>query len=312
MKDALKSGVAGRMSSAEYDRQVIGGIAMMLLAMTIVPMMDAVAKVLSDDFDTFQITWARYFFHSLFLLPLVLWRYGRRALSSRRPSMQLLRGAMLAASTWLFFAAITTMPLADAIATIFIYPFIVTALSPVVFGEPVGLRRWVAVSVGFVGALIVIRPTGAVLNEGVIYALAAGSVFAGYSLFTRKLAGVDPPLVTLTFTGLIGAVIMSAILPFVWVMPRADEWLLLAFIGVAAACGHYLIILAYERVRAATLAPFGYFEIVTATLLGFVVFGDLPDRYTWLGIAIIVASGIYISYRERVRRIPPVAPKQRL
>ena len=302
----------GENISADTDRQLLSGIGMMLLAMTIVPMMDATAKYISDDFDTFQITWARYFFHSLFLLPLVFWRYGRKALSSRRPSMQLLRGSMLAASTWLFFAAISTMPLADAIATIFIYPFIVTALSPIVLGEAVGLRRWIAVAVGFAGALIVIRPTGSVMNEGVFYALAAGTVFAGYSLFTRKLAGLDPPLITLTFTGLIGAIGASVFLPFVWVTPQLGDWPLLAFIGLCAACGHYLIILAYERVRAATLAPFGYFEIVTATLLGFLVFGDLPDRYTWIGIAIIVASGIYISYRERVRNISAAAPKQRL
>ena len=161
--------------AADADRQVLSGIGLMLAAMTIVPMMDAVAKYLSAEFATLQIVWARYFFHFLFLVPLVTWRYGRRAFISRRPLMQLLRGSLLAASTWLFFAAIARMPLADAIATIFIYPFIVTALSPVVLGEPVGIRRWLAVTVGFIGALIVIRPTGAVMNEGVLLALAAGA-----------------------------------------------------------------------------------------------------------------------------------------
>ncbi len=301
-------------AAPDADRQVLTGIALMLVAMTIIPMMDAVAKYLSDDFDTLQLVWARYFFHALFLLPLVFWRYGRRGLHSRRPFMQLLRGSLLAASTWLFFAAIARIPLADAIATIFVYPFIVTALSPLVLGEPVGIRRWLAVTVGFVGALIVIRPTGAVFETGTMLALAAGSVFAGYTLFTRKLAGVDPPLVTLTFTGLVGAIGASFLVPLVWITPQLSHWPLLAFLGLCAAAGHYLIILSYERVRAATLAPFGYFEIVTATLLGFLFFGDLPDRFTWLGIAIIVASGIYISNRERVRRIASAeaVPKQRL
>ncbi len=300
--------------AADADRQVLSGIGLMLAAMTIVPMMDSVAKYLSAEFATLQIVWARYFFHFLFLVPLVTWRYGRRAFISRRPLMQLLRGSLLAASTWLFFAAIARMPLADAIATIFIYPFIVTALSPVVLGEPVGIRRWLAVTVGFIGALIVIRPTGAVMNEGVLLALAAGSVFAGYTLFTRKLAGIDPPLITLAFTGLVGAVGASFLVPLVWITPAPSHWPMLAFLGLCAASGHYMVILAYERVRAATLAPFGYFEIVAATLLGFVVFGDFPDRFTWLGIAIIVMSGIYISNRERVRRITSAesVPKQRL
>jgi drug/metabolite transporter (DMT)-like permease len=299
---------------ADAGRQAMGGIGLMLVALTIVPMMDAAAKYLSDDFATVQIVWARYFFHLLFLLPVILWRYGRRAFHTRRPAMQLVRGSLLAMSTFLFFAAIAHMPLADAIATIFVYPFIVTALSPAVLGEPVGIRRWMAVLVGFVGALIVIRPTGDVLNEGVVLALAAGTGFAGYTLFTRKLAGIDPPLITLAFTGLVGAVGASLFLPFVWIAPRPEHWPLLAFIGLCAASGHFLIILAYERVRAATLAPFGYFEIVTATLLGFFIFGDFPDRITWLGIAIIVASGIYISYRERVNNQVTVQtiPKQQL
>lgn len=298
----------------EAGRQIMTGIGLMLVAMVIVPLMDAAAKYISGDFDTLQIVWGRYFFHALFLLPIVVWRYGRRAFHSRRPFMQLVRGTLLASSTWLFFAAIARMPLADAIATIFVYPFIVTALSPLVLGEPVGIRRWLAVLVGFVGALIVIRPDGDIMNGGVILALGAGTVFAGYSLFTRKLAGVDPPLVTLAFTGLIGALGTSVFVPFVWVAPEPQHWGLLVFIGLCAATGHFLVILAYERVRAATLAPFGYFEIVTSTLLGFFIFGDLPDGFTWLGIAIIVASGIYISNRERVRRVASAeaAPKQRL
>ena len=118
----------------------------------------------------------------------------------------------------------------------------------------------------------------------------------------------------MAFTGLIGALGTSAFVPFVWVAPEPRHWMLLVFIGLCAATGHFLVILAYERVRAATLAPFGYFEIVTSTLLGFLIFGDLPDGFTWLGIAIIVASGIYISNRERVRRVASAeaAPKQRL
>lgn len=299
----------------DTGENALAGILLMLLAMAIVPVMDAGAKYLSDHTHPLQLVWARYFFHLLILLPYMLYRFGRRSFRSARPGLQILRGCMLTAATGLFFTAIGRMPLADAIATIFIYPFIITALSPVVLGEPVGPRRWLAVAVGFAGALIIIRPTGDVLNLGVLFALGAGTVYACYALSTRKLAGVDPPLVTLTFTGLVGGVISLATLPFVWTTPALADWPVMFLMGLCAAAGHFCIISAYERTTAATLAPLGYFEIVMATLLGVVLFGEFPDMLTWLGIAIVVASGIYISLREHRRRAPtatPGEPQERL
>ena len=293
----------------------VPGILMMLVAMTVIPVMDASAKYLSDHIGTLQLVWARYTFHLLILLPFVVYRYGRRTFRSERPGFQILRGGMLFTSTGLFFAAISLMPLADAIATVFIYPFIITALSPAVLGERVGIRRWIAVAVGFVGAVIVIRPAGDVVNPGVLLAAAAGAVYAFYVLSTRKLAGVDPPLVTLAFTGLVGALAASVTLPFVWVTPAAADWPFMLIMGLCAAIGHFFLISAHERTKASILAPFGYFEIVMATVLGFAIFGDFPDGLTWLGIAVIVASGIYISIRERTRRRPPAEasePSQRL
>ena len=300
--------------AAETRENTLTGILMMLVAMAVIPAMDACAKYLSDHIGTLQLVWARYFFHLMFLLPYVLYRYGRHALRSARPGFQILRGAMLFTSTALFFAAISLMPLADAIATVFIYPFIITALSPLVLGEAVGVRRWAAVAVGFVGALIVIRPAGDVVNPGVLLAAAAGSVYACYVLSTRKLAGVDPPLVTLTFTGLVGALAAGATLPFVWVTPDAADWPLMLVMGLCAAIGHFFLISAHERATASALAPFGYFEIVMATVLGFLVFGDFPGSLTWLGIAVIVASGIYISVRERAHGRPAAErePRQRI
>ena len=273
----------------------------MLGAMAIIPVMDATAKLLSERFHTVQLVWARYFFHLLLFLPFVLWRHGARVVRPGRPVLQVVRGSLLMVSTGLFFIAIAFMPLADALAVVFVYPFIVTALSPVVLGERVGIWRWGAVAVGFVGTVIIIRPGLGVVSVGVPFALAAGTVYACYVLSTRKLAGVDPPLVTLAFTGLVGAVVSSALVPFFWITPEPGDWPLMLLMGFCAAVGHFAIILAHEKATAAQLAPIGFSEIVSASLLGYLYFGDFPDAVTWLGIAIVVAGGVVISLREARR-----------
>lgn len=295
---------AADVAGAETGR-VVNGILLLVGAMMLVPMMDGLAKALSADYATTQVVWARYFFHLAFLLPVVLWRYGRRALLPKRPVAQILRGGLLLGSTVLFFAAIRTLPLADALALVFVYPFIVTALSPLLLGESVGIRRWSAVLVGFVGALIVIRPGLGVFQWSALLALGAGSVYALYVMATRKLAGSSPPLVTLAYTALLGAVVMSAVVVADWAPPSPRDWTLMALMGLIAAAGHFLLIKAYELAPASLLSPYGYSEMVMAVIVGLVVFGDFPDAGTWLGVAVIVGSGIYIAVRERKRSVPP-------
>ncbi|MBL6932688.1 MAG: DMT family transporter [Rhodospirillales bacterium] len=271
----------------------------MLISMSIVPIMDGFAKELSARYSIVEIVWARYFFHLLYLLPIVILRYGVSALLPRYPVLQIIRGGMLLISTILFFAAIAVMPIADALAIVFISPLLVTALSPVLLGEKVGVRRWVAVSVGFIGAMIIIRPGVSSIDTGTMLALGAGIVYAFYMIATRKLSGSAPPLVTLTFTALLGAVVMSVAVPYQWTTPNALDFSMMAGMGACAALGHFLLIKAFDHAPASVLAPFGYSEIVMATAIGFVVFGDFPDHWTWVGVAVIIASGIYISLRER-------------
>lgn len=278
---------------------VMTGILLMLLSMTIVPVMDGLAKVLSADYPIVEIVWARYFFHLLYLLPVVIYRYGSSALMPRHPVLQIIRGGLLLSSTFFFFAAISEMPIADALALVFISPIIVTALSPFLLGEKVGLRRWMAVLIGFIGALIIIRPGFSEIDTGTIYAISAGTIYAFYMIATRKLSGSAPPLVTLTFTALLGAIIMSAWVPFGWVTPSHVDWSLMAAMGACAALGHFLLIKAFDHAPASVLAPFGYSEIIMATIIGFVVFGDFPDNMTWVGVGVIILSGVYISMRER-------------
>ena len=276
---------------------------MIVAAMTIIPIMDGIAKHLTASFHPLQVVWARYFFHFTLFLPLVFYRYRADTFRLSRPRLQLLRGGLLWVSTMCFFSAVQVLPLADAIAIVFVYPFVVTALAPWLVGDSVGRLRWTAVVVGFVGALFVIRPGFETVSGATLLALAAGVGYAGYVLATRKLAGSDPTLVTLLMTGAIGTAGSFAILPLVWTSPEAGQLLLMMLIGLLAAAGHYLIILAHEYASAPQLAPYAYVEIIAATIVGLIAFGDFPDAATWLGIGIIVASGIFIAWREAVRGV---------
>lgn len=271
----------------------------MVLAMFIIPFVDAIAKELSSRYSVMQITWARYFFHFCLMLPLVLMKHGVRSLVPAQPVAQLFRGGLLMCATFLYFSAISTIPLTDALALIFVYPVIVTILSAMILGEPVGARRWSAVLVGLVGAGVIIRPGFEGTGVGTLMALGAGVSYGCYLIATRKLANSAPPFVTLTFTALIGAVVFSALVPAYWQTPPPMDLVMMVSLGALAAVGHYLLIKAFEYAQASVLAPIGYSEIIMTTLLGYIIFDDFPDGLTWVGIAIIISSGIYISVRER-------------
>ncbi len=273
------------------------GVGLMVAATAVLPVMDGIAKHLSSDYPLFQIVWARYFFHFLILCPVVLWRYGRQALLPPHPHLQVLRGGLLFVTTVLFFGAFSRIPLADALALIFIAPFVVTVLSALLLGESVGPHRWTAVVAGFIGACIIIRP-GLNISFGALLGLGAGITFGLYLVTTRRLSGTVPPLVALAFTALLGAVAASFALPWVWVPLDATAWLLMLVIGLLAACGHFLMIRAFDFAPASVLAPYTYCEMVMAAIVGYFAFGDFPDAWTWLGIAVIVAAGLYVSYRE--------------
>lgn len=271
----------------------------MVAAMTVVPFNDALAKYLSDFYPVMLIVWARFVSHFLILLPIVWLRHGPAALWPRQPAPQILRGFMLLLSVGFFFTAVSLIPLADAMALLLTAPILVTALSPFILGEHVGPRRWAAVLAGFAGALILIRPGFGGMDTGSVLALCAGVSHALYNVLTRKISGTAPPLVTLAFTAVVGVVAMSVLVPFRWVTPEIEHIPLLAGIGVVAACGHFLLIRAFEYAPASVLAPFLYAELIAATAIGYLWFGDFPDFWTWTGVAVIVGSGIYISWRER-------------
>ncbi len=282
-----------------HDRRHLIGIGLLVAAMFVIPFLDAIAKHLSADYSVTQITWARYFFHFIILLPIIIVKYGVRSVIPASPGLQILRSTFLMFSTFLYFSAIALIPLADALALVFIYPFIVTVMSALVLKETVGRRRWTAVVIGLIGAMIIIRPGFSVGGIGSLFALGAGVTYGCYLIATRKLANTAPPLVTLTFSALVGAVVFSLLVPAEWQPPSDTDLLLMVLLGAIAAFGHYLIIKAFEYAEASMLAPYGYSEVIMTCVLGYVLFGDLPDVYTWTGMAIIVGSGLYISFRER-------------
>jgi drug/metabolite transporter (DMT)-like permease len=276
---------------------------MLLAGLQMLPVVDGIAKLLSAEYPVLLLAWGRYTFHLLAVLPVAAWRHGWRALMPPSAGLQILRGTLLAAATLMFFGAVSRMPVADAIAVVFVYPFLVTALSALLLRERVGVRRWGAVLTGFLGVLVVVRPGADFHPAGTPFALGAGTAFACYVLVTRRLAGRAPALVGLAFTAVVGAVTLTVALPWVWRPIDPGAFVLIVLMGVLTAAGHGLVLRAYETAPASLLAPLGYTEIVGAVAVGLVLFGDFPDPATWLGIAIICASGVYISLRERRRGV---------
>ena len=270
-----------------------------LLAWVMLPIMDGFAKYLSADLPVLQITWARYFFTVAFTFPIMFFFYRNQLKWSDKPKLQFIRGLILLTANICFFYAISVISLAKALTLAFVAPLIVTAFSPIFLGEKVGFRRWSAVIIGFIGSLVVIRPGFVEINLASFAALGTGIMYGFYLIITRKLSASDNPLLTLLLTGVVGAVIISCVMPFVWVQPTINQWSMMAAIGIFACIGHLFLILSLKYADASKLAPFSYFEIITNILIGYYFFGDFPDNWTFLGLAIIVMSGIYIYQREQ-------------
>ena len=267
-------------------------------AWMILPVMDAFAKFLSSSLDVLQITWGRFFFTAVFTFLLMIIFYRKSLIWTNKPLLQIIRGLFLVFSTYLFFYSISVISLPKALTLAFVAPLFVTALSPFFLKEKVGIRRWTAVFIGFMGTLIVIRPGFIEYNLATFAALGTGFCYGFYLIITRKLSTSDNPLLTLLFTGAVGVIILSFFMPSVWINPTPNQWYLMAIIGLIASVAHFFIILSLKYADASKLAPLGYTEIITNVILSYYFFNELPDNWTYLGLFIIVLSGIYVSRRE--------------
>ena len=269
-----------------------------LSAWIVLPFMDTIAKYLSSEISFFQITWARYFFTVFWTLPLMFFFFRKNLKWSENPKLQILRGITLLSANICFFYSISIISMAKALTLAFIAPLVTTALSTIILGENVGIKRWSAVIVGFIGSLVVIRPGLIELNLATFAALGTGFFYGVYLIITRKLHAVDNPLLTLLITGVVGAIISSLFVPIIWVNLSQSQWLWLALMGIFACLGHLLLIYSLRYADASKLAPFGYFEIVTTIILGYYFFQDFPDIWTFTGLFIIISSGVYVFKRE--------------
>ncbi|MCF8512404.1 MAG: DMT family transporter [Rhodobacteraceae bacterium] len=296
--------------NTQVKRPIIG-VALMLGAMAVLPGIDVIAKILGrEGLPVLQIVWARLAIGALMTLPFA-WRIaGPRGLWPARPWYHLARAAFLVSATFCFFLSLEWLPIADPVAIFFVQPLIVTVLSALILREAVGPRRWAAVALGFVGTLIIIRPGFADVNTGSWLAFAAGAFLACYFVMTRAISGRAHAMVTTFQTSLLGGLILSAGIWAVWVWPSPIQWGLFTALAFIATFGHLMIVRAYDHAEASLLAPLAYTEIITSVALGWVFFGDFPDGYTFVGVAILISCATYISMRERSagRSAAPKAP----
>jgi len=269
-----------------------------LSAWAVLPFMDTIAKYLSAEISFFQITWARYFFTVVWTLPFMFFFFRKNLKWSENPKLQVLRGITLLLANICFFYSISVISMAKALTLAFVAPLVTTALSPLFLDENVGIRRWSAVIVGFIGSLVVIRPGFIEFNLATISALGTGCFYGVYLIITRKLHTTDNPLLTLLITGVVGAIISSLFVPIVWINLTQSQWLWLGLMGIFACLGHLLLIYSLRYADASKLAPFGYFEIITNIILGYYFFKDFPDIWTFTGLFIIISSGTYVFNRE--------------
>lgn len=286
------------------------GILMIMTAVAMFTVMDSIAKYLARFYPVPGIVWARYAFHLLFVVLILGPRMKGRLLRTQRLGWQVLRGLVLAASSLFFFTALKFMPLAEASSITFLAPILVTIGAAFALKEKVEPQRWVAVCAGFVGVLIIIRPGSGVFDAVALLPLATAACFASYSVLTRKLAGLENPYTTLFYSGLVGTVMLAAVLPFAWQTPATVAHVaLLLLMGVLGGGSHLVLIRAYEHAPASRLAPFSYTQLVWVLIAGYAVFGDFPDRWSLIGIAVIAASAIYIATHQRMTARQAIAPR---
>nr|WP_271979775.1 DMT family transporter [Granulosicoccus sp.] len=291
----LHSAVRTRQSNSRL------GIFLMLGAMFLFSAGDTMAKFLTSTFHPVEIIWFRQL-GLLFGVIILLAMRGTSILQSKQPKLQITRGVLVVISSLLFVYAVRYVPLTDAVAASFVAPFFLTMAGAFILKEPVGIRRWSAVAVGFLGALIVIRPGMGVIHPAAMLVVVAAGIYASRQVIGRVLADTDQTVTTVAYTALTASIVISIPLPFFFKMPATmTSWLLLFGMALVAAIAEVMVIKALEVAEAASVAPIHYTLIIWGTIYGYFVFGQLPDQWTWIGTAIIVAAGLYTLNRGKAK-----------
>jgi len=285
------------------------GIILIVTGLSIAAFAGAIMKLLGDQISAYQVAWFRFTGMSLILLPYLIWRYGLAGLKPARPYIQLIRGLTMAVGTTAFVIGARTVDYADAIAILYAYPFLLVIIARLFLGEQAGWPLWIGVIVGFLGVLLVMRPDFDQLNSGVFYIFLCAVVVSIQMALNRKLSIVSPPLVTACVGAIVASVALSIILPGVWQPVPVDAWPYIGILIISGAINQTMLVFAFVYADASTLAPFTYFEIVSAVALGYLFFGTLPSLLSWGGIALITASGVYVARALHVRNISRRVPK---
>jgi len=290
-----------RRAPARTDRP-FKGIALIVASTVFLGISDVTAKYLSGTLPSIEIAWIRFLVFALIMTPAMVPGTPLFALRSARPGLQLMRGVALLASSLFFITSLRYLPIAEASATGFVSPVFVTALSIVFLSESVGIRRWLATAAGLLGVLIILRPGTSAFHPAAFFPLVSALCWAATLIMTRVMSGKEHAVTIMTYSSIAGVGVLTAMVPFAWVTPSWHDILFGILIGVASTAGQWIVVLAFRYADASVLAPFSYSQLVWVTALGFVIFGEVPDGWTVVGAAFIVASGLYTAHRERVRR----------
>lgn len=289
---------------------ILRGIFLMLCAVFIFAVMDATAKWLAAKYPVPMLVWARYLVHCLLMLVFLLPTHGRRLWYTTRPGLQFVRALMLLGVTGFTIAGFRLLPLTVATAIIFVAPLLVGLLAGPVLGEKVPAAQGMALVMGMAGMLLIARPGGEVPLAGIGFAVAGALCYTVYQLLTRMLAPGESSVTMLFFTALTGTVVSTAGLPWMWsdIAPGLQDSLLICLLGILGGSGHYLLIRAFRRTPATTLAPFLYVQLIWAGLLDLAIFDHVPDGPTWIGIALIAGGGLGVVLKERLNARSLSAP----
>ena len=291
------------MAAARGLSPELKGIVLTLVAMGMFGCMDGFSKVLVQYYPAWLILWIRHMVALVLVVAILAPRHPIMALrATRRPGLQLLRTALLVTEMGLVLIAFRSLPLADAHAIFSATPLLVTALSVPVLKEQVGWRRWVAVGIGFLGILVILRPGFVAIHPAALLATLCMAMYANYHLLTRMVSRADRPETSYLLQTVISAALLSIIGPLFWAPIAWHHVPLLLGLGVLGATGHYCLVRALSLAPAVVVQPFTYTMLLWAVLIGYLVFGDLPDAWTIAGAALVVAAGIYAAWREHARR----------
>jgi drug/metabolite transporter (DMT)-like permease len=283
-------------------------IVLTLTTIAVFGVQDAVSKILVQTYSPFQITMMRYWGFALFALVMVMRQAPlRQAFRSRAVGWQVLRGVLLIADIWFFALALRTVPLGELQAITLVYPLLVTLFAIPILGEKVGVFRFAAVGVGFLGALVIVRPGGLPLDWGVLFTLCSAILYALYIVITRKVSSQDSAATSMLYAAVTGLVLSAAVGVFFWQPMGWGDFMLVVLMMITTCAGHGLMTYALSMAPASTVQPFNYFSLPWAIVLSAVVFGHWIDAVSMIGAVIIVAAGLVVMARERVKRVPAVA-----